>query len=312
MARESRTMPGHERHAPSLRALAARDRDPRGSGARADCRRWHRRAAASLNFVNANTTYAADDAWILFSYTGARGRLVRRDGARHGTEQWADHLQRQAPVPRPAATSATSSRSPIWPTASRSPPRRRRASTCRWGRRSIDAAAARRRRIRSRSSAAPSPTDPSDPNWNIRWDFFETTLSAPRSRQRLRRHLGDQPARDPAPDRTLQLGHRADPGEPAPVGAHGAESARRSPSSCGRWPTRTSRTTTTPDCPGDWHFETPGGIADPRESLPRHVPATGRSGERGNESRVDRSVPVDERLRGLRRATDASRRSRRR
>jgi hypothetical protein len=135
----------------------------------------------TMTFVNENTSYgSADNAWIMFSYTGSAatefvGSVIGGPSA--------------GPIPFSAGSgpSAGSYFSPVFPITDLA------------GGVSITATPSTRIYVSLGQAldAKADPTTPSspfssfgspsttagvaDPNWNIRWDFFETTLSDPRS-----------------------------------------------------------------------------------------------------------------------------------
>ncbi len=137
-------------------------------------------APLRLTFVNSNSTYAANDAWILFSYTGSS------DTEFVGTVLGAGTMSGPIAFAAGAGPSAGSYYSAVYPIAelasgveiTTAPSTRIYVSLGK----PLDGAADPLTHSNPFSSFGnPSPTDPSDPNWNTRWDYFETTLSDPRS-----------------------------------------------------------------------------------------------------------------------------------
>jgi hypothetical protein len=132
-----------------------------------------------LTFVNENTTYAADDAWILFSYTGTTanefvgdviggpksGPITFTAGAGKSSGSYFSEVFRITDLAGGVSISKT-------------PSTRIYVSL---GKELDDAADASTPDNPFSLFGSPSPTDPNDPNWNTRWDFFETTLSDPRA-----------------------------------------------------------------------------------------------------------------------------------
>ncbi len=133
-----------------------------------------------IYFENANPTYAPADAWILFSYTGSSasefvgtvlgtgpksGPVVFAAGAGPSAGSYFSEVYRITDLASGVQISAT-------------PSTRIYLSL---GQPLDDEAAALTPANPFSFFGSPSPTDPSDPNWNIRWDFFETTLSVSRS-----------------------------------------------------------------------------------------------------------------------------------
>ena len=138
-------------------------------------------APLRMNFVNDNTTYGSpDNAWILFSYTGSSdsefvgtvlgagpksGAITFHAGAGPSNGSYFSEVYRITDLAAGVdITTAPSTRiyvslgQALDPKASVTTPANPFSEF-----------------------GAPSPTSTADPNWNIRWDFFETTLSDPRS-----------------------------------------------------------------------------------------------------------------------------------
>lgn len=138
-------------------------------------------ASLRMDFVNENTTYGStDDAWILFSYTGTSASeftgTVLGSGAKSGPIAF-------SPGAGPSAGSYFSEIYQITDLASgvdvtAAPSTRIYVSL---GQPLDPAADATTPSNPFSSFGVPSSTATADPNWNIRWDFFETTLSSPRS-----------------------------------------------------------------------------------------------------------------------------------
>jgi hypothetical protein len=134
-----------------------------------------------LTFANENTTYAANDAWILFSYTGTAanqfvgeviggpksGPIAFTAGAKASAGSYFSEVFQITDLAGGVSISAT-------------PSTRIYVSL---GKALVDTADPSTPNNPFSLFGSPSPTDPSDPNWNTRWDFFETTLSDPRSVQ---------------------------------------------------------------------------------------------------------------------------------
>jgi hypothetical protein len=137
-----------------------------------------------LVFVNENTTYGSTDAaWILFSYTGnSNGEFV---GTVLGTGEKSGPIVFKAGA-GPSLGSYFSESYPITDLAegvdiTAAPSTRVYVSLGR----PLDAKANPMTPDNPFSDfGIPSSTaGPADPNWNVRWDFFELTLSDPRSAQ---------------------------------------------------------------------------------------------------------------------------------
>lgn len=132
-----------------------------------------------MTFVNENTTYAADEAWIMFSYTGTdanqfvgsvlggpqSGAITFTAGAGKSSGSYFSEIFQITDLAGGVSITAC-------------PSTRIYVSL---GKKLDDQAAAATPNNPFSYFGSPSPTDPNDPNWNTRWDFFETTLSTPRS-----------------------------------------------------------------------------------------------------------------------------------
>ncbi len=133
-----------------------------------------------MTFVNQNTTYPATNAWILFSYTGTSADQFVGTVLGSGPKSGAITFSAGA---GPSAGSYFSEVYRITDLAdgvdiAEAPSTRIYVSLGQ----ALDPDPASGTPSNPFSGfGAPSPTATSDPNWLIRWDFFETTLSNPRS-----------------------------------------------------------------------------------------------------------------------------------
>ena len=137
-------------------------------------------APLRLSFVNENTTYGPTEAWFLFSYTGSSanefvgsilgsgpksGPITFSAGAKASAGSYFSDVYRITDLADGVEITAT-------------PSTRIYVSL---GQKLDDKADVTTPSSPFSAFGSPSPTDMSDPNWPIRWDFFETTLSSPRS-----------------------------------------------------------------------------------------------------------------------------------
>lgn len=132
-----------------------------------------------MTFVNENVSYAPNDAWIMFSYTGTdvnqfvgsvnggpkSGPITFTAGAGKSSGSYFSEIFQITDLAGGVSITAC-------------PSTRIYISL---GKKLNDQAAVATPNNPFSYFGSPSPTDPNDPNWNTRWDFFETTLSSPRS-----------------------------------------------------------------------------------------------------------------------------------
>jgi hypothetical protein len=223
-------------------------------------------APLRLVFVNENTTYAPTEAWFLFSYTGSAanefvgsvlgsgpksGPISFSAGAGPSAGSYFSDVYRITDLAAGVEISATPS-TRIYVSLGQA----------------LDTKADVTTPSNPFSSfGSPSPTDMTDPNWPIRWDFFETTLSNPRSANDygdisainqlaipLRIELYDSATEFTQP-------HLLQSAQTAPYPATLAAQLQA-------LATANVANNNLASLPGNWHFETPAGPATPTNPYP--------------------------------------------
>lgn len=223
-------------------------------------------APLRLVFVNENTTYGPTEAWILFSYTGSAanefvgsvlgsgpksGPIAFSAGAGPSLGSYFSDVYRITDLAAGVEISAT-------------PSTRIYVSL---GQALDDAADVTTPSNPFSSFGSPSPTDMTDPNWNIRWDFFETTLSSPRSAN----DYGDISAINQL---AIPLQIELYDSATEFTQPHLLQSARTAPypatlaAQLQSLATANVANNNLASLPGNWHFRTPGGLPTPANPHP--------------------------------------------
>lgn len=133
-----------------------------------------------LTFVNENVSYPAENAWFMFSYTGSSATdfvgTVEGTGPKSGPIVFTEGAGKSVGSYFSEVFQITDLAAGV--SITKAPSTRIYVSL---GQALDNKPAAATPTAPFSDFGSPSPTDPSDPNWNIRWDYFETTLSSPRS-----------------------------------------------------------------------------------------------------------------------------------